>query len=377
MRVVFWGTYDTGKPRVRILLWGLRENGVEVIECHKEVWGGIEDKSQLKGLSRKLRLLLNWLLAYPVLVWRYLRLPKHDAVVVGYLGQLDVLILWAFARLRGVPIVWDAFLSLYNTVVEDRRMVGPRNPLAWLLWTWEWLACRAADLVVLDTNAHGRYFIETFGVPEAKVKRVFVGAETDLFKPRPDSRRDPAQPFTVLFYGQFIPLHGIDTVVRAAKLTEAEGIHWVIVGTGQEAPRIRALLETLKPANLEWVEWVPYSELVDWLHKADVCLGIFGTTDKATRVIPNKAFQIIAAGRPLITADTVAMRELTPSIKTACDLVEPGNAEALANSVRSRRIAIRDGLSDSTGGSQPPIAPRDVGRTLQDILLGATGQLPA
>ena len=374
MRVVFWGTYDTGKPRVRILLRGLRENGVEVIECHKEVWGGVEDKSQLKGLTRKLGLLINWLLAYPVLIWRYLRLPKHDAVVVGYLGQLDVLVLWPFARLRGVPIIWDAFLSLYNTVVEDRRMVGPGNPLAWLLWTWEWTACRAADIVVLDTNAHGRYFIDTFAVPQAKVKRVFVGAETDLFKPRPEIRRDPSQAFTVLFYGQFIALHGIDTVVRAAKLTETEGIRWVIIGTGQEAPRIRALANSLKPANLEWVEWVPYAELIDWLHKADVCLGIFGTSDKAARVIPNKAFQILAAGRPLITADTPAIRELIPSITTACDLVERGNAEALATSVRSSRIAIRDRAADSTG-TAPPITPSDIGRTLQDILLNATGSL--
>lgn len=310
MRVVFWGTYDTGKPRVRILLRGLRENGVEVIECHKEVWGGIEDKSQLKGLKQKLELLPKWLLAYPVLIWRYLRLPKHDAAIVGYLGQLDVLVLCLFAWLRGVPIIWDAFLSLYNTVVEDRRMLAPGNPIAWMLWTWEWLACRAADLVVLDTNAHGRYFVDTFGVPESKVRRIFVGAETDLFRPRPDIRRDPSQAFTVLFYGQFIPLHGIDTVVRAAKLTEAQGIRWVIVGTGQESPRIRALVEALKPANLEMLEWIPYAELIDWLHKADMCLGIFGDTEKAARVIPNKVFQILAAERPLITADTPAIREI-------------------------------------------------------------------
>jgi glycosyltransferase involved in cell wall biosynthesis len=363
MRVVFWGTYDTGKPRVRILLRGLRENGVEVIECHKEVWGGIEDKSQLKGLSRKLRLFLNWLLAYPVLIWRYLRLPKHDAVVVGYLGQLDVLILWPFAQLRGVPIVWDAFLSLYNTVVEDRRMVGPRNPLAWLLWAWEWLACRAADIVVLDTNAHGRYFIETFGVPEAKVKRVFVGAETNLFKPRPDIQRDPTQPFTVLFYGQFIPLHGIDTVVRAAKLTEAEGIRWVIVGTGQEAPRIRTLVDALKPANLEMVEWIPYVELVECLHKADICLGIFGATEKAARVIPNKVFQILAADRPLVTADTPAIREILND-GTGYTFVPVADPAALGSAALAASKAIRA----ERKSYREQVSPISVTRPMIDVI---------
>ena len=124
MRVVCWGTYDLGKPRNRILLRGLREAGVELVEIHKDVWGGVEDKGHVVGAGRKLMLALKWLAAYPGLIWRYMRAPKHDAVLVGYMGHLDVLILWPFARLRGVPVIWDVFLSLYNTVVEDRRIVG-------------------------------------------------------------------------------------------------------------------------------------------------------------------------------------------------------------------------------------------------------------
>ena len=44
MRLVVWGTYDTGKPRVRILLRGLRECGAEVVECHADLWGGVLTK---------------------------------------------------------------------------------------------------------------------------------------------------------------------------------------------------------------------------------------------------------------------------------------------------------------------------------------------
>ncbi len=93
MRIVFWGTYDIGKPRNRILLQGLRDNGCEVIECHAHVWQGIEDKSQVQSRRRQLLQGLRWLAAYPRLLWRYLRLPRHDLVLVGYLGQLDVLLI--------------------------------------------------------------------------------------------------------------------------------------------------------------------------------------------------------------------------------------------------------------------------------------------
>lgn len=103
LRIVAWGTYDVGKPRVRILLRGLRENGVEVLECHRDIWQGIEDKSQVSSWRQRARIIANWLLAYPALIWCYLRAPRHDAVLIPYLGQLDILILWPLAKLRRRP----------------------------------------------------------------------------------------------------------------------------------------------------------------------------------------------------------------------------------------------------------------------------------
>ncbi len=129
IRLVFWGTYDLSKPRSRILLGGLRENDVSVLECHADVWSGVADKSQIHGLVKRASFLFRWIFSYPWLILRYLALPRHDVVLVGYMGQIDVLVLWPFARLRRVNIVWDAFLSLYDTVVEDRKIAGPRSPL--------------------------------------------------------------------------------------------------------------------------------------------------------------------------------------------------------------------------------------------------------
>ena len=335
LRMAVWGTYDTGKPRTRILLKGLRQHGVEISECHREIWGGVEDKSQVRGVKARSLLLLRWLGAYPGLVARFLRMPRPDLVLLPYLGLLDVIVIWPFARLRGTPVIWDAFLSIYNTVIEDRRMFSPRSPVAHLLWGIEWLACRAADRVILDTATHARYFEETFHLDPAKLARVFVGAETEVFRPRrARADRGPNHQFTVLFYGQFIPLHGIETVIRAAKLTEGDGIRWQVIGTGQEAPRIRELIAELMPANLTWTEWVPYAGLLDRMHRADLCLGIFGTTGKALRVIPNKVFQGLAAGCHVVTADTPAVRELSSAVESgALTLVPPGDALALAQTV--------------------------------------------
>ena len=370
MRIVFWGTYDLGKPRNRILLRGLREAGVDLIEVHRDVWDGVEDKGQIAGAGRKLVLLVKWLAAYPGLVWRYLRAPRHDAVLVGYMGHLDVLVLWPFAKLRGAPVVWDAFLSLYNTVVEDRRMIGRGNPLAWCLFAWEWLACRAARLVLLDTRAHAGYFEERFGLRPGRTASVFVGAEPEAF-PATVPNRAHGDALTVLFYGQFTPLHGIETILRAAQMAQGEAIRWILIGTGQEAGAVRALLEEA-PAQVDWIEWAYYGALRDHIARADICLGIFGDTGKAARVIPNKVFQILASGAPLITRDSPAIRELLSPDTPGVWLVPPADPEALLAAVE-RFATDRDGLPDrplhrALAGRMDPGA---VGRTFAELIEAA------
>jgi len=350
MRVILWGTYDIGKPRTRLLRSALASAGVEVIEVRSPVWDGVEDKAQIAGLIPKISYALRWLLAYPGLIVRYLRAPAHDVVIVAYMGHLDVLVLWAFARLRGKPIVWDAFLSLYDTVVSDRQLVGPKNLLAWALWAFEWLACRGSNCVVLDTQAHADLFCELYGLKASRVASVFVGAEYEHFDrdiPVSPGRRDPgeSEDLKVLFYGQFIPLHGIETIVRAAQLAQDRPIRWTLIGRGQEESRIRELIDAGPKAKLDWVSWVPYEELAGWISSADICLGIFGGTGKAARVIPNKVFQILAAGKPLVTRDSLAIRELLNGSMPGVYLVPAANPRALLEAIETF-ASERQGLAE-------------------------------
>lgn len=332
LQIVLWGTCDFSKPRNRILVRALRESGVALHECLADPWSRVADKGA-GGWRSIAGGLLRSLVAYPSLVWRYLRLPRHDVILIGYLGHLDILILWPFARLRGVPIVWDAFLSLHETVVDDRRMIGARNPVAWLLFLWDWLAARAARLVLLDTLAHADWFAKRFALSRERVGAVFVGAEPENFAPMAIPPRSPDGRTRVLFYGQFIPLHGIDTIVAAALRSDPAKYAWTLIGTGQDAARIRTLLDAQPMPHLEWIEWVAYDDLRNRIAAADICLGIFGRSGKAARVIPNKVFQIFACGRPLVTRDSPAMHELVSADTAGVRLVPPGDPVALLTAI--------------------------------------------
>lgn len=334
MHILLWGTYDTGKPRIRILREGLRNTpGIKLQEIHASVWEGIEDKSQVQGLARRIRILARWLLSYPALIWRLLHVPRPDVLLISYPGLVDVFVALIIARARRIPIVWDVFLSLYDTICEDRGLVAPTSLVGKLLKSTEKAAMRAADIIFMDTQAHARRIEHLFGLDDGCCGSVWVGAETGHFPPSTPASRTDDRTMRVLFYGQFIPLHGVDTIIQAARLLRDEPIEWQIIGHGQVAPRIRAMLAEDPLPKLRWLEWVEYRQLKQFIAEADLCLGVFGTSEKAASVIPNKIFQIVAAGRPVVTRDSAAIRELLPDSPPYTYLVPAGDAAALAGAV--------------------------------------------
>lgn len=337
MKLVLLGTYDLGKPRVRLLRDAVRHSDIDLTEVHRDVWAGIEDKSQLTGFFAKLKLLGRWLLAYPALILRYLGCPKHQHVIIPYMGIFDVIVFYPFIKLRGGRIYWDVFFSLYDTIVRDRNLLRERGLRARVLYGVEWLASRLADVPFLDTKAHAEYFSELYRLPSERVAHLPVGVEVENFE-RQGVRQeswDGSRPLEVMFYGQFIPLHGLDILVDAISLWGKSGsfpIHWTIIGEGQESARIDTRIEAINRDDasipVSRIPWVAYNELAQTIAAADVCCGIFGTSEKAIRVIPNKIYQIFAMGKPVITGDTTAIRELA-SPSDGLELVAPGDPHAL------------------------------------------------
>jgi glycosyltransferase involved in cell wall biosynthesis len=187
-------------------------------------------------------------------------------VLVSFPGVLDTIVLAPFARLRRVPVVWDMFMSVYDTLAFDRELVPPRSLLGRLLRRLEEFAIRRADLVFLDTEAHARRIESLFELPPRSCKAVWVGAEMEHFgSDKEPVIRQAGEMLQVLFYGQFIPLHGIETIVEAARLMRDEPVMWTLVGRGQEAQKIGRILRDVSLPKLKWVEWVDYSELREWI----------------------------------------------------------------------------------------------------------------
>jgi glycosyltransferase involved in cell wall biosynthesis len=313
VRVLYFGTYERRYPRNAQVISCLRRAGVEVVERHVPVWDGRRE-SWSAGATVALRLLLAEA--------RLLRRGQveADALIVGYPGHFDLPT--ARRAARGRPVVFNPLVSLFDTLVADRRRFEPTSRTARIVAAVDRRALRAADVVVADTQANADFLAELAQLPERQLTVCFVGAEEEFFQPG----WAPEDPATAVFVGKLIPLHGLETILAAAHF--APDLNFRVIGSGQLQDLLRS-----RPVNVEWIPWVEYAQLPDELRRAGCALGIFGTSDKARRVIPNKAFQALACGVPLVTADTPAARELLNDGASAL-LVPPGDPEALAEAVR-------------------------------------------
>jgi glycosyltransferase involved in cell wall biosynthesis len=280
------------------------------------------------GVSRRPKsLLLNSLQVSLQAIPRLLR-QDYDLIFVGFYGHLLMLAAGPFAR---CPLLFDAFVSTYDTLIEDRQVNGPGSLLAWSARALDRAACRLASRVLLDTAMHVDYFIEEYQLPAHKFSSCPVGCNEEIFYPRPAVVLN--RPARVTYYTSYLPLHGVETVVRAAALLRAEPVHFRVIGTGQTYPAVRSLADGLELDNIEFIQPVPLERLPEEIAAAHICLGgHFGASAKAGRVVPGKIYQLLAMAAPLIATTTPANLALLRHGESAY-LVPPDDPSALAQAV--------------------------------------------
>jgi hypothetical protein len=323
VRIVGFGTYDRGThPRVGILLDGLRQLGDEVIEINAPLGLSTAERVAMLGQpSLAYRLLLRLIRRWSVLTVQRARARlTQDVVLVGYLGQFDVIL----ARLlfpRAV-IALDLLIFAGDTASDRGVSSGPKLTL---LDTLDRLAIRCASLVIVDSE-------ENAGMLPASQRHKTVVAPVGS----PDEWfAEPSEIETsrlkVLFFGLFTPLQGAPVIGEAiAMLPPDIGIEVTIIGSGQDLAETRRRAADSPLAT--WREWVEPSELRHLLREHHVCLGIFGDTPKALRVTPNKVFEGAAAGCAILTSDTAPQRR---SLGDAARYVGVGDPTALAEALRA------------------------------------------
>lgn len=335
--ICLFGSYEDthAYSRTAILRSSLRRLGFEVVERRPRKSRPSDRVGGLSQFSAFVRLAWATARNCASLLRHAGALRRHPLILVPYPAHLDVVL----ARLMTVgsraTIVMDAFLLLHDTVVHDRRLIREGSVIAKAVERWERIALHLADHVLIDSETQRTRLCEQFGLDEDAVTALPVGIDEGIWTPAP--MPSFAGRFRVAFWGTFIPLHGVETIVDAAAVLRSRGsnVDFTIVGDGQTAPEIATRIEDLDLPNLTWRRGLESAESIRRLAEDAHCvLGIFGDSSKADSVIPYKLYQAFATSRPVITRSSTAVREEIPD-GDAVVTVPARDGNALADAIEA------------------------------------------
>lgn len=262
----------------------------------------------------------------------HLRGPKckPNLIWVPVCRHRDILTACRYAHKHGIPVIFDPMISAWDKKVLEQQVWAKDGFRANCLLRKERAQFAAPDCVTCDTSCHADFFHNVLNVPREKLRVLFTGTDEKVFKPGPDPVHKPGDPLRILYHGAYLPLHGLDTIVEAARQTQDLNIHWDFLGWGAYKAETEAKAAGIK--NITFLEKVPYTQVPEVIYSADVVLGVFGTTDKASRVIGNKVYEAMACGRPVINEFCTGY---PPAAQTcpAITFIPPGDSAALINAV--------------------------------------------
>jgi glycosyltransferase involved in cell wall biosynthesis len=348
--VLWWGRFSEEYSRNRVAIALFKDLGWEVVSYHVKYCCALGD-------------------------WEYVfRGPKGvkpDLVWVPVARQRDAMAACRWAHRRGIPVVFDPMISAWDKKVLEQQKWSADERRAKRLLAWETKLFNAVDMMLCDTSCHADFFNKHMGVPREKLRVLFTGTDEKVFKPAEegmDPPHDPKAPLRILYHGAYLPLHGTEYIVEAARRTQDLNIHWDFLGWGAYKAATEAKAQGIK--NITFLEKVPYVDVPKVIRTADIVLGVFGTTEKASRVIGNKIYEAMACCRPVINEYCTGY---PPEAKDcpAITFIPPGDAQALVDAVVpwiDKREALFEMRTEARAFFEKCLSMNVVRQQLADIL---------
>lgn len=241
---------------------------------------------------------------------------------------------WLLARLKGVPFLfevrdlWPAFAIAVGVL---------RNPL--LIWLSQWLErflYRRADRVMVNSPG----FIDHVTKRGARrVELVPNGADPAMFNPISRGEAFRAQyglnnHFVAMYAGAHGLSNDLGVILDAAEeLMDQPDISLVLVGDGKEKPHLQEQAVRRGLTNLIFAPAVTKKNMAEVLAAADACIAILKPLELYKTTYPNKVFDYMAAGRPVVLAIDGVIRDVVETAHAGLP-IQPGNPHAMAQAIR-------------------------------------------
>lgn len=340
MKFLYLAGRETSYQRNNVLIRALQRIGeIEVVDLHLE---GSIIRRTISAVFKSIY---------------FIRRNSYDLIIVGFYGQLIMLSKFFW---RGIPVIFDPFISTFDTLSFDRKLLKP-NSIGGKMSFWiDKISCNLADALLFDTPQHKEYFQTTFDLGDKTQKIVPVSCNEDIFSPQPDISVDKD---LVLFYCSHLPVHGVEFVIQAFEyLQNSINLRLRVIGDGPLKSAAIQLAKSKSLANVEFSSQVSIEALPIEIARAGICLGgHFGSVEKAHRVIPGKMYQLMAMSKAIVAADTPSNQDLLVHRKSAY-LCSTENPQSLADAILTLRsdAGLRNQLGEKAKIRFDEVASEDI-----------------
>jgi glycosyltransferase involved in cell wall biosynthesis len=241
---------------------------------------------------------------------------------------------WMLARLKRVPFLfevrdlWPSFAIAVGVL---------KNPALVRLSLWlEGFLYRHADRVMVNSPG---YVAHVDGRGARRTELVPNGADPAMFVPADEGRTFRAahgleDKFVALYAGAHGMSNDLGVVLDCAGLLARSNpeIRIIFLGDGKEKPALQARAAEMKLSNVIFLPPVPKNGMAAALAGADACIAILKPLDEYKTTYPNKVFDYMAAGRPVVLAIDGVIREVVET--ASCGIfARPGDPAALAAAI--------------------------------------------
>jgi glycosyltransferase involved in cell wall biosynthesis len=251
---------------------------------------------------------------------------------------------WLLSFLKGVPFLFEV-RDLWPDFAIAMGILQNRTLIALSKWLERFLYKRAERVVVNSpgyvehVKTHGARAVSLVpnGVDAAmfssprdnSTARAYASAPGDVQKYGLENK------FVVMYAGAHGPSNDLGVLIEAAALLQDDpAIHIILVGDGKDKPALMADAQARGLDNVTFIDPVAKNEMKGMFALADVCLAILKPIELYKTTYPNKVFDYMAAGRPVLLAIDGVIRQVVEEAKGGL-FVPPGDARALADAIRA------------------------------------------
>jgi glycosyltransferase involved in cell wall biosynthesis len=241
---------------------------------------------------------------------------------------------WALARIKRVPFLFEV-RDLWPAFAIGVGVLKQPVLIKLSLWLEKFLY-RNADRIVVNSPGYLEH-VRSRGA--RVVELVPNGADPAMFNP--DGKGETFRKkyaleddFIVLYAGAHGMSNDLDVVLNAAKkIIDLDIVKVVFLGDGKEKQHLMEKACEMSLSNVRFIPSLPKTEMAEALAASNACIAILKPLDLYQTTYPNKVFDYMAAGRPIILAIDGVIRQVVEGGQAGI-FVEPGNADQMAAAVR-------------------------------------------